>query len=157
MARNGALIKAVIDNDTDLVRSLLTPPHVQADINMKDGEPLIRAARNGYTEMTELLLSFGAKPEARRFEALRHAASGGYLDVVKILLATHPSGKNGIDSCDFAPLRHAAENGHLEVVRFLRELGSDVTACDNNAIRRANRNGHVDVVHYLRSEGAILP
>jgi ankyrin repeat protein len=154
MTQEGALIKAVIENDVERVTRLLSTPITAGNINInfKDGEPLIRAARNGYLEMVQLLIRYGAKPGARKFEALRHAASNGYIDVVRELVSY-----GGVDACDYGAFRHAAENGHLEVVRFLRELGSDITACDNNAIRRAFRNGHDQVVHYLRTQGASLP
>jgi ankyrin repeat protein len=57
-----------------------------ADWHAQGDEPLIRAARNGFTEIVKLLLKAGEQLRISRDEAWREAVSNGHTDVARILI-----------------------------------------------------------------------
>lgn len=74
------------------------------------------AARDGHTELIELLLEAGADIHAWHDVALRCAAESGHIEAVTFLLS------KGADAhaMDDEALRFAEEHGHDKVVTILR-------------------------------------
>lgn len=75
------------------------------------------AARDGHTEIMELLLEAGADIHAWKDVALRCASETGQVEAVRLLLS------NGADAhaSDDDALRIAEEQGHKEIAALLRE------------------------------------
>lgn len=103
------------------------------------------AADGGYLDIVKFLVENKAKIHAQRDEALCNAAEQGHLDVVKYLMQ---NGANIHANDDYA-LLSAAYEGHLNVVRYLVANGADVCADNYAALRAAARKGHLDIVMYL--------
>ena len=76
--------------------------------------------------------------------AMREAAYGGHLELVKNLIA------QGACNFDFAMYR-AAYGGHLEIVKFFIDQGARHF---NRAMAGAARGGHLEIVKYLITQGA---
>jgi len=82
------------------------------------------------------------------------AASKGYTEIVRILLA-HPHVDVGVQTTHYStPLIAAASNGHASVVQVLLEdarfIGEEIAGRDGlGALMDAMRNGHVTVVRTL--------
>ena len=83
-------------------------------------------------QVVELLLSRGANKEHRNvsdYTPLSLAASGGYVNIIKLLLShgaeinSRTGSKLGI-----SPLMLAAMNGHTAAVKLLLDMGSDINA-----------------------------
>ena len=83
-------------------------------------------------QVVELLLSRGANKEHRNvsdYTPLSLAASGGYVNIIKLLLShgaeinSRTGSKLGI-----SPLMLAAMNGHTQAVKLLLDMGSDINA-----------------------------
>ena len=86
---------------------------------------------------------------------LRRAASAGWLETVKALIAAGVDIDAG-DPSDATALHWAAVNNRLEVVKYLVEQGADVNAehdGGHTAKDVAAGEGHTEVVEYLESVG----
>ena len=88
--------------------------------------------------MVELLLARGANKEHRNvsdYTPLSLAASGGYVNIIKLLLShgaeinSRTGSKLGI-----SPLMLAAMNGHTNAVKLLLDMGSDINAQVRNVL-----------------------
>ena len=77
--------------------------------------------------------------------ALKIAANGGHLDVVKYLVER---GANIHLQSEF-PLTLALINGHAEVVKYLVSKGADVHIHDNYLLKLARERGQKDIMNYL--------
>merc|ERR1712025_310432 len=108
-------------------------------------------------EVVEILLSRGANKEHRNvsdYTPLSLAASGGYTNIIKLLLAhgaeinSRTGSKLGI-----SPLMLAAMNGHTAAVKLLLDMGSDINAQietnRNTALTLACFQGRHEVVSLL--------
>jgi len=88
-AQTDALFRAVIEGNTDMVRSLLSTPG--ADVNATDARgstPLLEAARYGHNDIARLLIAAGANVKAKDKDgktALMLAIQGNHDDVVRVL------------------------------------------------------------------------
>lgn len=143
------LNRAAAHGDTGMMRFLL---FIGADANrftelgsmcanddsgiMSIDYPLQKAAGQGQDKAVELLLGYGAQinaPDEFGRTALWHAALGGHVDTVRLLIAqganVHVPQFDG--SLSTTPLEQAAQGGETEVVRILLETG-------------AGKNGHSD-------------
>jgi ribosomal protein S18 acetylase RimI-like enzyme len=123
--QNGKKVKAYFDEDTFKTKEQiiwLMSQKTQKEKNKK----LIKAAREGYTELVKLLLDAGADIEAKDkygYTALIRAASNGYTEVVKLLLDAGADIEAKKENGDTALIR-AASNGHTEVVKLLKQYGA---------------------------------
>ncbi len=166
-ARLGAdLVEALIQDDIVTGRALI---RAGADVNRRvlgDGTPLIIAARNGQTEMVDLLLARGADPNlGLRGDGnpLINAARTVRPAIVRTLVE-HGADVNSYVFMDETPLINAARAGDLETVRYLVEHGADVTlavpydplrpSARRSPLSEALRGGHAPVADFLRSRGA---
>jgi ankyrin repeat protein len=84
-----ALFRAVIDGNTEMVRSLLSAPG--ADVNARNDRgstPLLEAARYGHNDIARTLIAAGANVNAKDNDgktALMLAVQGNHEEVVRVL------------------------------------------------------------------------
>ena len=64
---------AVLYNHVEVAKLLLT---VGAEVNARQGLPLILACRQGHIEMAELLLSYGGRPPHLLGQAIESSSQG---------------------------------------------------------------------------------
>ena len=115
-------------------------------------------------QVVELLLSRGANKEHRNvsdYTPLSLAASGGYVNIIKLLLShgaeinSRTGSKLGI-----SPLMLAAMNGHTQAVKLLLDMGSDinaqvrVTVTPTRDLAPHCMNGHTQAVKLLLDMGS---
>ncbi|KDO21146.1 TKL protein kinase [Saprolegnia parasitica CBS 223.65] len=87
---------------------------------------------------------------------LHSAASGGHVDVVRLLLGKGAK-LEALDKDGLTPLYYAASNGKLDVVRLLLDKGANVEACAKDgrtSLHNAASKGQVDFVYFLLEKGA---
>ena len=122
-----------------------------------DNNPLCYAAKNGETDVVQLLLDLplerGVDPGASDNFALGMAAQNGHADVVRLLLELPL--ERGVDpaAIDNYAFRYAAKNGHMDVVQLLLDLplerGVDPAADNNSVFRYTAVTGQTEVVNLL--------
>lgn len=84
-----ALFRAVIEGNTEMVRSLLSAPG--ADVNARNDRgstPLLEAARYGHNDIARTLIAAGANVNAKDNDgktALMLAVQGNHEEVVRVL------------------------------------------------------------------------
>ncbi len=148
-----ALMEACVRGESELTAVLLDSA---ANIAAKDdaGESVIlKAAREGHARVVTLLLQRGAYPDPR---AVRWAAAGGHLDVVKLLLDCGADA-NSTNEAGVTALMRAALMGHPQVVSLLLDSGADVEAKDQEGwppLILVCREGHTDVARLIIEIGA---
>ena len=107
------------------------------------GELLFQAARAGDESLVKYALDNKFSEDING--ALKIAANGGHLDVVKYLVER---GANIHLQSEF-PLTLALINGHAEVVKYLVSKGADVHIHDNYLLKLARERGQKDIMNYL--------
>ena len=115
--------------DIEKVRELLVDRSILDKARYIYKEPILSAAaREGHSDVVQLLLDNGADPNAAgRFGELplHTAAYAGHLRIVEVLLKNgvnvNQKGKFGETS-----LHWASAEGHLEIAKFLLQNGADV-------------------------------
>jgi RNA polymerase sigma-70 factor (ECF subfamily) len=133
-ARVARLLGAVKSGDEDTIRSLLQadPGLVSANDEPGRHSPLHIAAGSGDTAVVELLLSYGANPnaldEGDNASPLHHAAERGRLEVVKLLLAAGADINWDLTVHQASPLGWATmfEPTQVEVAEYLIAQGANV-------------------------------
>lgn len=134
-----------------------------ANIHLRDsfGTPLMRATFYGHPSVIRVLLSAGARPDARGAEKqstpLHGAAMTGKPKITQLLL------ENGadIDARDEhgnTPLHYTARYAFTEIARILAAAGADVDAVDKNGVSpivAAQQSESHGVVRVLESFGAM--
>uniref|UniRef100_A0A8C9L6S8 K Homology domain-containing protein n=1 Tax=Pavo cristatus TaxID=9049 RepID=A0A8C9L6S8_PAVCR len=107
--------------------------------------------------VVDLLLARGANKEHRNvsdYTPLSLAASGGYVNIIKILLnaGAEINSRTG-SKLGISPLMLAAMNGHVPAVKLLLDMGSDINAQietnRNTALTLACFQGRAEVVSLL--------
>ncbi len=116
------------------------------------------AVKNGTVEQVKLLVTQGARLEAKDHEGatpLHHAAVAGRAAMVTLLL-DRGAGVDTQDWEELTPLHWAAYNGRLHMVKQLLEAGANVNAMDyagRTARACAVLRNHGDVVSLLERHG----
>ena len=119
----------------------------------------------GHLEIAKLLISHGAKVDARGYiesrpgpQPIHRAARGGHLKIVEYLVS-HGANVNAQNHHGKTALHHAAISGHLELAKFLVDNGAEVFITDRwgkTPLQLAERNnfftGKNRVVGYLISQ-----
>ncbi|VDN97700.1 unnamed protein product [Rodentolepis nana] len=149
---------AVYANQRSIVNLLLEfGVDIEAQVERTKDTALSIACSHGRLEIAEDLLARGANKEHRNFSdytPLSLAASGGFVDVIQLLL------KNGAEinsrtgsKLGISPLMLASMNGYTEAVKVLLENGADINAQietnKNTALTLACFQGQADVVKLL--------
>ncbi|KAL8707991.1 MAG: hypothetical protein Q9220_007071 [cf. Caloplaca sp. 1 TL-2023] len=123
---------------------------------------LQEAASKGNVKIIELLLSYGAKPEACEGQwektALWYAASSGHDRAVEVLL-DHGADVNMMskEGRNQSALMAACSTGSLSTIRYLISRGADVNLYNDNvgtALQRAVYSSHASVAQLLIDSGA---
>lgn len=151
------LLQAVESNDLATTTRLLQRG---MDINTSDrnGNTLLMiAARNGATEILDLLLTNRVsllKQNKYGDTAMMLAALNGRHDAV---LRLFRAGAESNPETGWTPLIYATFNGHATIVQVLLDAGVAIDARAPNgdtALMVAARNGHEDVLRLLLERGA---
>jgi len=149
-------IQAVTLDKTEDVRAMLARGMDPNTVDPNGDPVLLVAARSGWEKTSAILLSGGAKVDAKnRFgdRPLMVAALNGHLAIVKLLFTRGAE----LNPPGWTPLIYAATNGHIEVMRYLIEAGADVNAESPNgttALMMAVRGANADAVTMLVARGA---
>ena len=147
---NEALIDAAKDADIEAMKAAL---EAGADVNHRNGKALIEACEilgreeSKALAMVKLLIESGANPNLRAcyrpYTALEQAASSGFVEVVKLLIA------NGAIADSDA--LEAGINESQELVKALLEAGAVINSC---VLWNAAKYGNVEMLKFLGSQGA---
>jgi Ankyrin repeats (3 copies) len=99
------------------------------------------AAEGGHMEIVKLMIEKGATDFVG---AMARAAKGGHMEIVKLMM------EKGVTYFDTA-MAYAAKGGHMEIVKLMIEKG----ATDfNQAIADAAYGGHIEIVKFMIEKGA---
>lgn len=147
--------QAVIRGKFDIVQNQISLKKDVVNIKDSDGNtPLILAAREGHTQICEMLMKAGASPITRgeNFRnAFHNAAAAGKMQIMK-LFAAEKVLLNSIDESKRTPFMLAAEQGHADICEVLFDMQANMEAADKkglNALHLAASNGHIDVVNLM--------
>ncbi|XP_071954118.1 ankyrin repeat domain-containing protein 17-like [Antedon mediterranea] len=127
----------------------------------EEGESLLSlACSGGYFELAQVLLKMNAAIEDRGLKGdctpLMEAASGGHVDVVRLLIeyGAHVNSKSQTGN---TALMYACSGGHEDVVQVLLEHGANIEDHNENGhtpLMEAASCGHVEVARLLLMRGA---
>lgn len=148
------LVLALKIKSINAARALANASSTEIDIrNAQDETPLMLAALRGYVGICKDLIARDADVNKPGWTPLHYAATGGHIDVVRLLLEHHayidaesPNGST--------PLMMAAMYGSLETVQTLVQAGADTNIKNLlglTALDFALRAGKPDSVIYLES------
>ena len=142
----------------------LLPTETKHRINARDPQSqdtiLHDCARRGRADMVDLLLKYGADPNAQNISAktpLFVACSEGRANVVRVLIAHRETQYHLVDFEGATPLVIACFEGHAECVEVLLEAGccsADEMGKLGTPLHCASMRGHAQVVRILLRYGA---
>ena len=155
---------ASVENHPDIVEILC---RAGAKVNMFGNNgwtPLTAAASNGYTEIVQVLLKYGADLEMRNQPSigggdtpLYHAANNNHPETVEILCKAEADMDATTGSLGDPPLIRAVKSGYIEVIKVLLKYGANQFPYDYNkhrydksAIEVAERYKRQDIVDLLK-------
>lgn len=120
-----ALILAVREPSFKVIDVLLDSPATRVEVRTsKDESPLMLAALKGYATVCQKLIARDADVNKPGWTPLHYAATGGHLDVMRMLLESHAfidaASPNGS-----TPLMMAAMYGTTDAVKLLLDAGAD--------------------------------
>ncbi|HSK70508.1 MAG TPA: ankyrin repeat domain-containing protein [Pyrinomonadaceae bacterium] len=158
---NNPLSKAVINADAEEVRNLI---YKGEDVNGKEKDsnaktPLFLAIENGNVEIAEILLSFGAKVNARdksKQTPLMQLFDDTPAELARLLIR-YGAKINVTDEDGNTPLILAAEDASAEILQILIDYGADVNAKNKEgqtALLRAAFEDNLEKVKVLVLAGA---
>ncbi|XP_036344915.1 protein TANC2-like, partial [Rhagoletis pomonella] len=135
VALQQSLIAAAAQDHITIVEDLLELDGI--DVNLMDeacGDlPLTAAARNGCSDAVAILLSKGARIDARNkqdYTALWLAVKEGHWAVVEKLIQNGADIDEPVTTARKTPLMIAAEEGHIELLELLIDRGASLEAQD---------------------------
>lgn len=126
---NQNIVKALLDYGTDII----TDNKNIATESKKGIPPLHWAVRKGYTEISTLLLDYGADVDLvdeEGYTPLHWAAQKGFIEVVKLLL-DRGAKPDEVDLEGNIPLRHAA---CADIGKLLLDHGADTEKVNNQRL-----------------------
>jgi serine/threonine-protein phosphatase 6 regulatory ankyrin repeat subunit B len=126
---NTPLMRACLYGHENVARFLLDNG---ANVNATSGSwtSLILAARDGFTDVVELLIDRGAEMESRtswNYTALKCALEGEHIDTARLMMRKGAR-KVGIE------LPTAAKMGMYKIVKLVAEEGGDIDATDEKGL-----------------------
>eukprot|EP01012_Entosiphon_sulcatum_P055783 TRINITY_DN7829_c0_g1_i1.p1 TRINITY_DN7829_c0_g1~~TRINITY_DN7829_c0_g1_i1.p1 ORF type:complete len:2451 (+),score=352.13 TRINITY_DN7829_c0_g1_i1:70-7422(+) len=157
----GVLDVAVQHNNIEMVRFLMHEPALSVRPDHVNGNmpPLFRAARNGLTDVAQLLVDAGASlelPDKNGFTPLCAAVLGDHHDTVEYLLTAgsdvHARVVQGSTALHIAVVR-----GNTAIVQLLIDSGAQLSEVDNmgeTPLYKAAKAGNIGVVELLVERGA---
>ena len=178
---NRTLLHLAAANSNRKILELLVPAFDSVDCEDHYGfTPSFVAARGGFKENVEFLVSKGAKIEHRtkpppslyslmnssalsidpieraktafwNSTMMHAAASGGHTAVIRALLKRNASFRE-VNGVNLTAIQLAAQNGHLDVVQLLYNSGAHA---DHLCLQHAAHAGHTDVVKFLMKIGIL--
>merc|ERR1712141_804094 len=156
------LMLAAMNGHTASVKLLLDMgSDINAQIETNRNTALTLACFQGRHEVVSLLLDRKANVEHRAktgLTPLMEAASGGYVDVGRVLLDKNADvNAPPVPSSRDTALTIAADKGHYRFVELLLSRGAQVDVRNkkgNSSLWLAANGGHLDVVQLLHSAGA---
>jgi hypothetical protein len=119
------LLLALRPKSVNVARVLVKSPLTVVEVrSAQDESPLMLAALRGYVDICAALIARDADVNKPGWTPLHYAATGGHVEVMKVLLDSHayidaesPNGST--------PLMMAAMYGSVDAVRFLLASGAD--------------------------------
>lgn len=160
------LMAAIDKKDMPTVIALIKAGADVNELSESGGTALMLAARMANSEIVELLLKSGAKPDnCGRFEycPLWYAVEGNEIGIVKMLVnaGADPTWNPYNNGTEYPPLHNAASNNNIAIVRYLVEAGADIefTAYYSNTaastpLAIAIAGGNLEITKYLLGLGA---
>lgn len=151
-----ALIKAILQENEELVHMLINRG---ADINIQNNtgnSPLIIAVDNGYTSISQMLLQHGAAVNMQNIDgdtALIKAINHGYKELVDILIA-NKSNVNMQNDSGNSPLVIAINKGFTLIAQALVENGADIYLENKSgecALTLADQFGNENIIEMIES------
>ncbi len=144
--KNLVLVKAVEDNNLDLVKILF---ETGADVTFVSGKCLLKASTNNNLDLIKFLVDNGA--DANNRGAIVNAAIRGHLGILQYMFDTEPDNLSYVNEA----LYYASSYPRLDIIKFLVECGADIVK-DPSIINHALTNYCFDNVYYLVDSGAIV-
>lgn len=162
-----ALMMAVVDDHTEVVKVLLRVAEVRQQIDACDelGETvLMQAVFLGRTGLVEILIDAGANPDVMcrvGWTALMMAAESGHVAIVKILIGggAHINMVDRLIGIGMTALMRAASAGNIAGVNVLIDVQAalDITSAGGKtALMMAAERGYVAIVEMLIIAGASI-
>jgi polar amino acid transport system substrate-binding protein len=143
---------AMLEGSLKVAKTLLDLSGTKVDTRSKNDEtPLMIAALKGHTAFAKRLIARGADVNKTGWTPLHYAATGGHLEMIKLLLDEHAY----IDTESpnkSTPLMMAAEYGSEAAVKLLLKEGADTTVKNQlglNAADFAAKAERMDLARYL--------
>ena len=143
---------AMLEGSLKVAKTLLDLSGTKVDTRSKNDEtPLMIAALKGHTAFAKRLIARGADVNKTGWTPLHYAATGGHVEMIKLLLDEHAY----IDTESpnkSTPLMMAAEYGSEAAVKLLLQEGADTTVKNQlglNAADFAAKAERMDLARYL--------
>jgi ankyrin repeat protein len=155
--RKNPVSLAIENGHFEVAQSLLTYDHT---LVKHCGQPLINAARRGWSEMVKAFCKAGADIHCKDIHGqtvLHKACIANCKDLVEYLFDVMKVPPDPVDDSVRTPLYFAAERGFSDIVKYLIEHGANVNSLDRRnqtVLFKAAGNGHVAVVDILLKAGA---
>ena len=149
---NPGLLLAIKSESMKVAEVLANSPRVKAESrNAADESPLMLAALKGQVGLCQLLIIKGADVNKPGWAPLHYAATGGHLEVMRLLLEAHAyidaTSPNGT-----TPLMMAALYGTPTAVKLLLEAGADPMLKNDQALSAidfAHRDNRVESANII--------
>ena len=116
--------------------------------NVKDS--FVYAAKEGFTQIVELLINKGIDIAYNNYQALKYAMSSNRTEVVKILVRE----SDEITPEHYNALEYAAVNGVKDLLKILIDRGVDLDGYTTKPLRLATKCGQTEIVEMLLASGA---
>ncbi len=159
------LFTAIRANDAGQVEALLaSAAHVDINVSTLSGTPIQFAARQGSTEIVDLLIKAGADLDAGGHSgtALLDAIEQGYVQIALNLIAAGADPTRTTALRAVQPIIQAAAQGSADLIQALIEAGADPNAqvqqivLNRQAIRRQAVEGMQAAFEAIEDMGEIL-
>lgn len=157
-SQNSPLHMAIVTNNSDLVKTLLTHNVDIESLNAEERRPLHLAAAIGSLEIFEVLLKRGALPneyDCYQKTPIDIAIENGHIAIVEALCNTGITMSISYGPCGTGSLHTAVLKGHISVVRFLLDRGIEGEVCDP-LLHAAALKGNLEITRLLLAKGAHL-